>query len=300
MAVLQSEENELPAPGEFIDQSYQVVRTIGMGASATIFLVRHALTDDLYALKILKQAHFSDENAKKRFEREATTLSKTIHPNLVKLHGHGVSHSGAPYFVMDYLEGRSLAGILNEAGRMDVLRLCRIAEQICDGIGAAHDVGVLHRDLKPSNIILVGENIDNELVKIVDFGIAKELSAELEQKLTQDGLTVGTPGFMSPEQCCGLDLDQRSDVYSVGCIMYRALSGVGPFQADNTIALLYKHVTESHVPPMAVHEPSIGAYPKLEKIVSKSLARKADNRYQSMRDLKKDISEFIASTAGSA
>jgi len=295
MAVLQSEENELPAPGEFIDQAYQVIRPIGVGASATIFLVRDAHTDALYALKILKQAHFLDENAKKRFEREATTLSKTIHPNLVKLHAHGQAHSGAPYFVMDFLEGRSLGTILGQYGRMEAVRLCRIAEQICDGIGAAHDVGVLHRDLKPSNIILVGQDAEKEHVKIVDFGIAKELTAELEQKLTQDGQTVGTPGFMSPEQCCGLELDQRSDVYSVGCIMYKALSGVGPFQADNSIALLYKHVTETHVPPMQVHEPSMGAYPKLEKIVAKALARKAENRYQSMKDLKKDISEFIVS-----
>jgi eukaryotic-like serine/threonine-protein kinase len=297
MTVQQTEENELPSPGEFIDQSYQVVRPIGVGASATIFLVRHALTDDLYALKILKKVLFSDERAKKRFEREATTLSKTIHPNLVKLHAHGQAHSGAPYFVMDFLEGRSLASVLSDGSRLDTLRVCRIAIQICDGMTAAHEVGVLHRDLKPNNILLVGEGTEKELVKIVDFGIAKELSAELEQKLTQDGLTVGTPGFMGPEQCCGLELDQRSDVYSLGCIMYKALSGVGPFQADNAIALLYKHVTESHVPPMEVYEPKMGAYPKLEKIVSKTLARRAEDRYQSMKDLKKDISEFVAATA---
>jgi serine/threonine-protein kinase len=292
MAVLKSEENELPVPGEFIDQRYQVVRLLGVGASATIFLVRHIQTDELFALKILKQIHFADERAKKRFEREANTLSKTIHPNLVKLHAHGQAENGAPYFVMDFLQGRSLDSILNE-GRPDMKRVCGIAIQICDGMKAAHDAGVLHRDLKPNNIVLVHEGTEKELVKIVDFGIAKELSAELQQKLTQDGLTVGTPGFMSPEQCCGLELDQRSDVYSVGCIMYRALSGIGPFQADNAIALLYKHVTEANVPPMKVHEPKMGDYPELDKIVLKSLARRADDRYQSMRDLRKDISDFV-------
>jgi serine/threonine protein kinase len=279
-------------PGDMIAKRYQIVRTLGFGGMAIVYLVRNA-TDKLFALKILNREHTNDHEANERFEREARIIRRMRHRGIVSVFDFGKMPDGRAYFVMEFVEGESLLSVLEREVRLSVTRTCRIFLQICDAMAHAHTMGIVHRDLTPSNVVLLPEGEKSDQVKIVDFGIAKinQAGSETDSRLTQDGQIFGSPAYMSPEQCLGQKIDHRSDIYSVGCVMYQSLCGVPPFAAEHSLALLYKHVNETL--PTALPVTSGKVPPSLEKIVLKTLCKDPKQRYQSMVDMESELLEFM-------
>lgn len=239
-----------------------------------VFRARHVILNKSVAVKILRKAH--DEAAWKRFVQEAQTASSVNHFNVVGISDFGVI-GGHAYLVMELMEGQTLTDIVN-AGPCDPLRVCRIGAQIARGLQAVHDKGVVHRDLKPDNIFLVEREGKIDVVKIVDFGLAK---SEAGQRLTQDGTVVGTAEYISPEQVTGQDTDARSDQYSLGCILYEMLTSQLPFEGESTATLIYKHVYKNPVTPRKVR-PEMSIPSTLESVVLKCMAKKPQDRFPTM------------------
>jgi serine/threonine protein kinase len=224
-----------------IDEKYEVLSLLGKGGMCTVYKAKHLTLDRLVALKVLQRTLVRDEDALPRFKREAIAISGLDHPNIVKVFGFGV-HGNAPFMAIEYLEGISLAELLKQEHRLSKERALPIFVQILDALSHAHERGVIHRDLKPSNVMLIG----SDQVKLVDFGIAKilpEPGKEL-QKLTRTGEVFGTAVYMSPEQCRAEALDARSDLYSMGCLMYEVLDGQVPIKGDTYYATLSRQLTD--------------------------------------------------------
>jgi eukaryotic-like serine/threonine-protein kinase len=282
--------------GAVIDNRYQIYGRIGEGGMSAIYRGKHLLMDRQVAIKILHKHLTLSQKVKERFKQESRTVSKLQHPNIVGVHDFGEAH-GFFYLVMDYVDGISLADLIKEVDRLPADRCVNILMQICDGLQHAHDHGILHRDLKPSNIMLVQQGTSNDFVKIVDFGIAKNIDREEGDEhslqLTQTGETVGSPLYMSPEQCRGDRLDSRSDIYSLGCLAYKALAGVPPFGGNNQIDVYIKH-TQVQAPPFAKSYPGLKVPPQLEHIVLKMLEKKPEDRFSSMNEVRGALNLFNA------
>jgi serine/threonine protein kinase len=279
-------------PGDLIAKRYQVVRTLGVGGMAIVYLVRNA-ADKLLAMKILNGEYTNDHEANERFEREARIIRRMRHRGIISVFDFGKMPDGRAYFVMEFVEGESLLSVLEREVQLSMARTCRIFLQICDAMAHAHNIGIVHRDLTPSNVVLLSECENSDQVKIVDFGIAQinQTWSETDSRLTKEGQIFGSPAYMSPEQCLGQKIDHRSDIYSVGCVMYQSLCGVPPFTAEHLLALLYKHVNETL--PTAIPVSSGKISPKLEKIVLRTLCKDPNERYQSMVDMESELLEFM-------
>jgi len=256
----------------------------------TVYKAKHAALNKSFAVKVLSSQAQKNEMAVRRFDQEAKAASTLDHQNLVKVSDYGITTTGAPYLVMDYLEGLSLADEIKKEGTVEVSRALNLALQICDGLAHAHSKGVVHRDLKPSNIILVASDDGKEKVKIVDFGIAKLVATteEERQQLTQTGDIFGSPLYMSPEQCMGHKVDSRSDIYSLGCLTYEMLAGTPPLVGGNAIQTIFKHVHEEPAPFSKAFK-KLNIPIGLEIVVSRMLSKNAEDRYQSIEDLKADL-----------
>lgn len=275
-------------PGELVGQSYQVLRSLGSGGMSSVYLARHVVSDELVALKMLNSDISFHEEARLRFEREAKAMQRLSHPNLLALKDYGECSEGQRYFVMDYLMGRSLEQELDALKKIDPRRASTIFLQVCSAMSHAHSAGVVHRDLKPGNIFLVSStpksDSDSDFVRVLDFGIAKlrvNLD-ETESNLTKKGQVLGSPRYMSPEQCLGAPLDERSDVYSLGCVMYQSLTGETPFNGEHSLTILYKHVNEEPQ-SMSCHASDIDT--RLQSVIAKCLAKEPNDRYQTMNAL---------------
>ncbi len=284
--------------GEIVGRNYEVIRPVGRGGMATVYMVRHLGSGELFAMKVLNNELLHVDEAKRRFEREATALSKLSHQNLVSLYDFGVSSDDQPYFITDFLQGSSLFNILRQEQRLSVDRACRIFMQICDGMEYAHQRGLIHRDLKPSNILLTGDLAD-ERVKVVDFGIVKFAPSPqvLDERLTQEGMVVGSPAYMSPEQCQNHPIDHRSDIYSLGCIMYEVLTGRLAFEGDYPLAILVKQVTAPAPTVSEVMDSSNPVGQALETVIAKALAKLPASRFQSMAEMHFAISQVAKEQA---
>lgn len=225
-----------------IDERLELLRLIGKGANSRVYLAKHRLLDTFVAVKILDLIQADAEQALKRFHNEAELLNSFNHKNVVKFLSFGKSPEGLPYMVLEYLEGKTLAQIL-ESGAISPTRAQEIFEQVCLGLSYAHERGVIHRDIKPSNLMIVNQDDDgDEIVKILDFGTFRRDDASVQQQLTQQGTLIGTPNYMSPEQCRGEKADPRSDIYSLGCVMYEALCGAPPMMAESDYAIMNNHL----------------------------------------------------------
>ncbi|HEY9869363.1 MAG TPA: serine/threonine-protein kinase, partial [Candidatus Obscuribacterales bacterium] len=276
--------------GTVLADKYEILAVLGRGGMSVVYKARHLLMKKAVAIKVLLPQLVLNPQSLKRFQQEAEAASCLSHPNVITVYDFGVSEHGLPYLVMDLLHGQSLAEALREKGALDVQRALDIFVPACSALGEAHRKGVIHRDLKPSNIMLVSTDSGTESVKIVDFGIAKVLPQEGEefQKLTQTGEIFGSPFYMSPEQCMGLKLDARSDIYSFGCLMYETLTGKPPLVGAHTLDTMFKHMNETPQ-GLAGLKCEARVRERLEMVIFKALAKTPEQRYQSMKELEDDL-----------
>lgn len=271
--------------GQTIEQKYVILSVLGQGGLGTVYKAKHLHLNRFAAIKFLhRQDNQLSEGDAARFEREAKILAALQHEHIVAIYGFGV-YANQPYMAMGYLDGITLSEFLGRAHEPDFQRIIKIIIQICQALEEAHKNGIVHRDLKPQNIMLLEEPYP-DCVKVLDFGLSKLLfdSIDAEQKLTKTGALIGTVHYMSPEMCSGQKADQRSDIYSLGCILYQCLSGQLPFEAEHPIGLLHKQINEQ---PKALSK----SVPELLVLVTfKALQKDPNKRFQSMSELEKALS----------
>lgn len=283
--------------GSIIARRFEVIEEIGAGGMGTVYKVKHLLLHKkVLALKMMN-ALVSSEMVQ-RFQQEAHVLYKLKHPNIVSLREFGVDDNSVPYMAMDFVEGTSLSRFIRENFAIDdgdrqrrlIKHTVACAMQICDGLEHAHNQQILHRDLKPSNVMISTTSGGGLDVTILDFGIAKinDASVQQEQTLTRTGQIFGSPPYMSPEQCLGQSVDRRSDLYSLGCLIYECLTGAPPFIGKTAYSTMAMHVQNA---PPSLNEGSLGeTFPAhLDAIVGKLLRKKPEERYQTAADLKSDL-----------
>ncbi|HSE98643.1 MAG TPA: serine/threonine-protein kinase, partial [Blastocatellia bacterium] len=265
--------------GNVFDNKYRIEERIGQGGMGRVYRATHIHMDHTVALKVLHPELASDQVAMERFRREARAAAQIHHQNAVAVTDFGVTKDNTiAYLVMEFLDGYDLSQKIERQRHLGFDEAFHITRQICAALQAAHSKGIIHRDLKPDNIWLVEGSDGSDLVKVLDFGIAKLKSTTEMIKLTQQGAIVGTPHYMSPEQCRGEDLDPRSDVYSLGVILYEMLTGEVPFQARTAVGVVIKHATESPRPPRRVRT---DMPQQVEDVVLRALEKKREQRQSS-------------------
>jgi serine/threonine-protein kinase len=279
-----------PAIGTIIAEKYEIQEVLGGGGMGVVYKAKHLLMQRTVAIKMLLPEVVSNEFALARFQKEAQAASSLNHPNILTIFDFGISEKQQPYLVMDYLKGGTLAELLEKENYLHLQRGISVFIQIASALSHAHQKGIIHRDLKPANIMLVEYEGQGDFVKIVDFGIAKTLSRGDGQsvELTQTGQVFGSPVYMSPEQCRGTHLDARADIYSMGCVMYRSITGSTPFLGQDALELMYKHVNQK---PACFEDvcPHLKIPKNFEDVVMKCMEKDANNRYQTMLELRKDL-----------
>jgi serine/threonine-protein kinase len=222
-------------PGDLLFDRYRIEASLASGAMGSVYVATQLSVDRRVAIKALHPRRLWDEGSKKRLEREAETLGRLQHPNIVHVFEVALEErTGSPVIITELVQGRSLLSVIREEGRLTIRKSARLLAQICDALAYAHRQGIVHRDLKPANIMVIESiGIGGELVKVLDFGLAKLVGEEHNLRLTAPGAFVGTPGFASPEQTLGDPVDARSDLYGVGCLLYACLMARAPTSADS-------------------------------------------------------------------
>jgi serine/threonine-protein kinase len=284
--------------GKIIDGKYRIEHKIGSGGMGNVYRGRHTQMETNVAIKILHASLVSDSKAVERFRREARAALAVNHPNAIQVMDFGVTDDQTVYIVMELLDGVSLQKVIDTEHIVPVDKTVKIFKQVCAALNAAHIKSVIHRDLKPDNIIILHYGKPDEQVKVLDFSIAKVNSPESgggKNPLTEVGLVVGTPQYMSPEQAQGLELDTRADIYSLGVTLYQMLTGVLPFTAASSMALALKHI---HALPRPLREVNPQLSAAMESVVMKAMAKRPDDRQQSANELGEEL-EAALSQAGS-
>ncbi len=244
--------------GRIFDSRYQITALVGRGGMGTVYKAVHVAMNQTVALKVLHREMSRDERQVQRFYQEARASSRLKHPNTIRVFDFGRSDEGHLYFAMEFLEGETLTQLLRREGALPVRRALNIVRQVAKALAEAHMNGLVHRDLKPDNIFITQIYGEQDFVKVLDFGIAKFIQGNPEYgALTQAGVVCGTPLYLSPEQALGRTLDGRSDLYSLGVILYEMLAGVPPFRAETPVALVMRHIHDEPPPlgPEAIPEP---------------------------------------------
>jgi len=283
-----------PMIGTCLMGKYDIIDVIGHGGMGVVYKGRQVLMERIVAIKMLQSQHIADSMSVKRFHQEGKASSKLNHPHVITVYDFGVTpSSGQPFIVMDFLLGVSLADLIKSEGQIGVERSIKILCQSTDALDHAHRMGVIHRDLKPSNIMLIDYEDEKDYVKVVDFGVAKLITAGGEQqKLTQMGEVCGSPVYMSPEQVQGLELDNRSDIYSMGVVIYETLTGRLPILGKTMVETMSKHITE--MPPRFNEiRPDLYIPERLEAVVFKALSKDPADRHQTMAELTRDLDTAI-------
>lgn len=280
---------------------YEFVDVLGHGGMGLVFKAIHPLMEKFVAIKMLLSSELAPESIE-RFKREAKAVSRLDHHNVVTVHDFGVTEHGLPYMVMEFIEGKSLEDLLAEEGPLPLVRALEICAQSCEGVGHAHEMGVLHRDIKPGNIMLKVQTGNRETVRVLDFGFAKlkEPDSKKAVALTQVGTIMGSPPYMSPEQVRGKPLDERSDVYSMGCVIYETVCGRPPHTGQEAMEVMLKHLEEP-IAPISTWRPDLPAGSALECLVFRALQLDPACRFQSMVELADElraIQRKIKSAAG--
>jgi eukaryotic-like serine/threonine-protein kinase len=286
-----SKEEQDPYVGTVISDRYVVDELIGEGGMGKVYLAHHKVIGKRVALKVLHLELAKDKEAVGRFVREAKAASSIGNPHIIDISDFGEAPDGATYFAMEYLEGGTLGDVMEDRGALDLELVCNVAIQLCDGLAAAHRQQIVHRDLKPDNITLDKQE-DGIFCKILDFGIAKVSTSASSTKLTMAGAVFGTPHYMSPEQAAGDAVDHRTDIYSLGVMIYEMIAGVLPFNADNFMGILTQHMYKAPL-PISEREDTPDCPRGLEAIVLKCLSKKPEGRYQTMEEMQADVMRFV-------
>jgi serine/threonine protein kinase len=276
------------APGQLVAERFRVLSLLGKGGMGSVYLVEQIYLHKRFALKTLLTTQTSDK-ALRRFQQEAKATSLLSHQNLVRLHEFGLINGVQPYFVMELCEGETLADLVKAKGKLSEEQAINVFITICNALAYAHSQGIVHRDLKPSNIMITTYPNGKDVIKVLDFGIAKVLRNETEfNTLTRTGEIFGSPYYMSPEQCLGKAIDSRSDIYSLGCMFFEILTGTPPFMGDNALSTMLKH--QSEMTP-SLKEATLGQkFPtELEQIVGQMLSKDPEHRYQNMLRVADDL-----------
>jgi serine/threonine protein kinase len=268
-----------PLIGHTLDEKYRIEKRLGIGGMGTVYRARHLLIDRPVAIKVLNPRFVEDEAAQVRFRREARAAGRLQHANAVGVTDFGSTSDGYVYIVMELLEGRTLREVLAKEAPLDTARAVALMLQAAAAVAAAHDAGIIHRDLKPANIFIVQSSEVPAVVKVLDFGIAKLAAESLEdddsKTLTLVGAMIGTPRYMSPEQCEGAELTPAADVYSLGVILYEMLSGVVPFSGSTPLSIAMKHASEEPRRPSEY----VASIPlALEEVVLHALGKRPEDR----------------------
>ncbi len=267
--------------GQVIAERYHILSKLGEGGMGRVYLAEHVRMGRRCAVKVMNPSLLYDPDSVSRFNREAANASGISHPNVVAIYDFGESND-VVYLAMEYVEGESLAGLLERERALSESRAADIARQVADGLSAAHELGIVHRDLKPDNVMLSRSRSGRDIVKVVDFGIAKATRGG-RQTVTRTGYVVGTPAYMSPEQILGDALDPRSDVYSLGCILYEMLTGGRAFADASGEVSIRQRLTE---PPPRPRQLKHGLSARLDGIVTKAMARGPEQRFQTAAEFR--------------
>lgn len=282
--------NRTYAPGHVIDGKFQVVGFLGEGGMGTVYRVHHMTLGKDLALKTFRSEQI-DQEAWLRFQREAQSIGRLEHANIIRIYDFGIAEDNRPYYAMELLTGADLAERLSRAGAMPLRLTLQVFIQVAGALEHAHQCGVVHRDIKPANIHLNDDDPKRPLAKLVDFGIAKLATSE-NQRLTSAGLVFGSPLYMSPEQAMGADIDARSDIYSLGCTLFECLTEKPPFLGENIVDTLTRHQQEN---PPNLADVDIGSrYPqRLEGLVRRMLVKEPEKRIATMKEVKQELTALL-------
>jgi serine/threonine-protein kinase len=273
------------APGKVIGDRFEILSTLGAGGMGVVYKVRDRELDDLVALKMLKRDVWGDRDLLERLKSELKLARKITHPNVLRTFDFG-DVDGIPFITMEYVRGITLRYLLSQTGSLPYSAGLRLARQLCRGLGAAHDVGVLHRDIKPENLIVE----PNGNAKLMDFGIARSIT-RMEEGQTQAGTVVGTPQYLAPEQLQGKPIDERADLWAVGVVLYELFTSQTPFKGDNPMQVIVATLNEQPTPPRQ-YWPEMPE--QLEQIIMRCLSRDPSRRYRTAAALLADLEELRA------
>jgi len=270
--------------GKVVAGRYRVLDTIGQGGMGSVYRVEHIEIGKQCAIKVLHSVYGQDDQQRRRFLREARAASTIAHENVVDVTDFGPSPNGSVFLAMELLVGEELSTLLGREGALPWARVKPMVLQICEALGAAHDKGIFHRDVKPENCFRVKRGANHDFIKVLDFGIAKIMNAEVsaDLSLSQTGAVFGTPQYMSPEQAMGNPVDHRTDIYAMGVVIYEMLAGKVPFDGPSHLEILTRQTTELPEPPRDV----VPQIPEaVDAIVLRALQKRPDARFQSIGEL---------------
>ncbi len=264
--------------GSKINDRYQIIKTLGEGGMANVYLAHDTILDRNVAVKVLRGDLASDEKFVRRFQREALSASSLSHPNIVEMYDVG-EDDGQYYIVMEYVDGKTLKQVLKQRGHLSITEVVDIMLQLTDGMAHAHDAYIIHRDIKPQNIMI----LSNGMIKITDFGVATALNST---QLTQTNSVMGTVHYLPPEQAQGKGSTIRSDIYSMGIMMYELLTGLVPYKGDNAVEIALKHLKE---PLPSVRKANSSIPQSIENVIIRATAKNPKNRYVDAREMHEDL-----------
>jgi serine/threonine-protein kinase len=279
-------------PGMIIRNKYEILARIGIGGMGAVYKGRHVTFNELCAIKVVNDSIAGDANFLQRFQTEAVVTRKLRHPNAVRVDDFDYTDDGRPFIVMELVEGRNVGETLQSEGPLRVPRAVRIATQVARALGAAHKLGFIHRDIKPGNIVLAVDEQGQETAKVLDFGIAKlrQAAGDAQGGMTMTGMVVGTPLYMSPEQFMGKkageEIDGRTDLYSLGVVLYQMVTARLPFEGDTLYSIMMQHMQGTVCPPDEL-VPELNIPPALSVVILKSIDKSRELRFQ-------NAEEFIA------
>ena len=277
--------NPDPLIGRVINDRFRIISLIARGGMGKVYKAEQSPLGRICAVKVLNANYAGDNDPEfhKRFFLEASIASKLSHPNTVTIFDYGRTDDGIYFMAMEFLDGLTLHRLIREEAPLDPHRMIHIVRQVCRSLREAHGLGVIHRDLKPANIFLIHHDDEQDFVKVLDFGLVKNVD-DTSENLTQTGLFMGSPKYMAPEQIRGEKVTAATDVYSLGVVMYEMLTGKVPFDRGNSVNTLMAHVSD---PVPLIHEtaPSVSISPAIEEVVYKCLEKRADERFTTMDEM---------------
>jgi serine/threonine-protein kinase len=280
-------------PGDVVGNRYKLLEVLGGGAMGDVFVAENLAIGSRVAVKVLKPELLANPEFRQRFQFEAQAVGSIEHPNVARFFDLVV---GDPTFlVVEYVRGETLATTLARETRMTVPRAVHLATRLAWGLDAAHTAGIIHRDLKPSNVILTADREQGEIPKLIDFGLAKIAAVAATEQITRTGQIIGTPAYMSPEQISGREVDARSDVYALACLLYEMIAGRPPFHGTDDVQTLYRQLHEP-AEPLSLNAAGISS--GLDKVVHRALAKVPAERYPSMQELARALNAAVEKRRG--